>query len=59
MKTIQVEVKPNARVSVLQPSEGEMWLAQIKAPPVDGRANQELIVLVARQFACLKSAVSI
>lgn len=59
MKTIQVKVKPNARVSSFQTGEGEVWLAQIKAPPVDGRANQELIALIAKQFACPKSAVTI
>jgi len=36
-----------------------MWLAQLKAPPVDGKANAELIKLVAKQFGCARSAVSI
>jgi len=35
------------------------WLARLKAPPVDGKANAELIKLVARQFGCARSAVSI
>lgn len=39
--------------------EGSTWLAQVKAPPVDGKANQELIALVAAHFHCSKSAVSI
>jgi uncharacterized protein (TIGR00251 family) len=39
--------------------EGGTWLAQVKAPPVDGKANQELIALVAAHFHCSKSAVSI
>ena len=56
---IQVKVKPNARVSALAPSEGGAWLAQLKAAPVDGKANEELIALVARHFQCRKSAVSI
>lgn len=60
MKTIQVKVRPNARVSALEgPGSGGVWLAQIKSPPVDGRANEELVALVARHFACRKSAVSI
>ena len=57
--TIEVKVKPNARASLLEQSEDGTWLAQIKAPPVDGKANQELIALVARRFGCPKSAVSI
>jgi uncharacterized protein (TIGR00251 family) len=56
---IQVKVKPNARVSVLEPTEAGGWLARLKSPPVDGRANAELIALVARHFECPKSAVSI
>ncbi len=56
---LQVKVKPNARASALQDMGDGQWAAQIKAPPVDGRANEELIALVARHFGCRKSAVSI
>ena len=56
---IQVKVKPNARASMLEQSAEGEWLAEIKAPPVDGKANQELIALVARRFGCPKSAVSV
>jgi len=59
MKTIQVKVKPNARVSRLEETADGTWLAQIKSPPVDGKANQELIELVAEHFGCRKGAVSI
>jgi uncharacterized protein len=56
---IQVMVKPGARVSSLELAPGGVWIAQIKAPPVDGKANEELVALIARQFQCRKSAVSI
>lgn len=56
---IQVKVKPRARVSLLTQVEGGVWLAQLKSPPVDGKANEELVSLVARHFRCRKSAVSI
>jgi uncharacterized protein (TIGR00251 family) len=59
MPVIQVKVKPNARASLLEPSADGTWLAQLKSPPIDGKANAELIGLVARQFGCAKSAVSI
>ncbi|TFY96432.1 DUF167 domain-containing protein [Ramlibacter rhizophilus] len=61
MKVLQVRVKPNARASVLLPpaAEGEPWQAQLAAPPVDGRANDELVRLVARHFGCSRSAVRI
>ena len=56
---LQVKVKPRARVSSLAQSPDGSWFAQLKAPPVDGKANQELVALVAREFSCAKSAVSI
>ncbi len=56
---IEVKVKPNARVSQLSQEESGQWLAQIKSLPVDGKANAELIGLVAKHFACRKAAVSI
>jgi uncharacterized protein len=56
---LQVKVKPNARASTLTQSPAGMWLARLKAAPVDGKANQELIALVAAHFGCGKSAVSI
>jgi uncharacterized protein (TIGR00251 family) len=60
IRTIQVKVKPNARVSSLEGSaSGVIWQAQLKSPPVDGKANEELVALVAKHFACRKSAVSI
>jgi len=35
------------------------WVAKLKSPPVDGKANAELIALVAEHFKCGKAAVSI
>lgn len=59
-KTIQVKVTPNARVSTLQePGGGRIWRARLKSPPVDGKANEELVVLIAERFGCRKSAVSV
>lgn len=56
---IQIKVKPNSRASVLEQKDDGTWLAQIKSPPVDGKANEELIELVAKYFDCRKSDVSI
>ena len=56
---LQVKVKPNARASSLTRSPDGTWLAQLSSPPVDGKANKELIALVAAEFGCPKSAVSI
>jgi len=56
---IEVRVKPNSRGSSLEQVEDGTWLARVKAAPVDGKANEELIALVASRFGCRKSAVSI
>ena len=56
---IDIKVKPNARASLLTQADDGSWLAQLKAAPVDGKANAELISLVARHFGCAKSAVVI
>jgi uncharacterized protein len=60
MRTIQVKVKPNARTSSLEESDGSgLWRARVKSPPADGKANEELAALIAERFGCPKSAVSI
>ena len=59
LRVIQVKVKPNSRASLLEQREDGTWLAQIKSPPVDGKANEELLALVAKYFKRPKSDVSI
>lgn len=59
MSIIQVKVKPGARVSHLARLEDGTFTATLKAPPVDGKANAELVALVARHFKVAKSSVSI
>jgi uncharacterized protein (TIGR00251 family) len=59
MKTIQVKVKPNARASSFEAVDDGTWLAQLKSPPIDGKANEELIALAARHFGCRKAQVTI
>jgi len=57
--TLRVKVRPNARSSSLEQGVDGVWVARLKSPPVDGKANRELIALVARRFQCAKSAVAI
>jgi len=56
---LTVKVKPNARASSLVQEADGTWLATLKSPPVDGKANAELVALVADRFGCAKSKVSI
>ena len=57
--TLRVQVKPNARASTLESRPDGTWVARLKSPPVDGKANDELTALVARHFRCRKAAVRI
>jgi uncharacterized protein (TIGR00251 family) len=57
--TIVVKVKPNARQSRIERLADGSYSAELKSPPVDGKANAELIGLVAKAFGCQKSAVEI
>ncbi len=59
MRVLRVRVKPNARESALTAQDDGTWLAQIAAPPVDGKANAELIALVAKHFGLRKAQVEI
>ena len=59
MKMLRIRVKPNSRTSALEQSDDGTWLARVQSPPVDGKANRELVALVARHFALRRSQVSI
>lgn len=59
MPAIQVQVKPGAKRRGLECTAEGRYVAYVKAPPVDGRANAELMGLVAEAFGCPKAAVSI
>ena len=56
---LRVKVKPNSRMSSLIQRADGSWQAQLKASPVDGKANDELVGLIAAHFKCRKAAVVI
>jgi len=57
--TLRIRLKPLSRSSSLEQQSDGSWTATLKSPPVDGKANAELIALVARRFGCPKDAVTI
>lgn len=59
MRTLQVKVKPGSREDSLVEQPDGTWLARVKAPPVDGKANAALIALVAAHFGVGKAQVAI
>ena len=56
---LKIKVKPRSRTSELVRESDGTWLARLKAPPVDGQANQELVGLIAAHLKCSKAAVTI
>ena len=56
---IRVRVKPNSRDSSLVLLPDGSWVARVKAQATEGKANKELIGLIADHFHCVKAAVSI
>ncbi|MFP5271882.1 DUF167 domain-containing protein [Coleofasciculus sp.] len=54
-----VKVKPNAKTqSIAEMADGTLKV-NLKSPPVDGKANKELIGLLAKKFNVTKSQVQI
>jgi uncharacterized protein (TIGR00251 family) len=57
--TMQIKVKPNARASSLEQQPDGTWTARLRAPPIDGKANEELRALIANHYGCRKADVEI
>lgn len=59
MKILSVKVKPNAKQQHIQTAEDGSLVVHLKSPPVDGKANAELIELLAKEFNVSKSRIQI
>jgi uncharacterized protein (TIGR00251 family) len=59
MRTLRLKVKPGSREEELSELADGSWLARVKAPPVDGKANAAVIALIARHFGVRKAQVRI
>lgn len=59
MIKILVHVKPNSKQQEILPQEDGSFLVYLKSPPTEGKANQELIALLAKHFRLPKSQVVI
>ena len=59
MRTLRLKVKPGSRDESLTEQDDGTWLARVKAPPVDGKANAAVIALVAAHFGLRKAQVTI
>jgi uncharacterized protein (TIGR00251 family) len=59
MRTLRLKVKPGSREEDLTQMPDGSWLARVKAPTVDGKANAAVIALVAKHFGLRKAQVRI
>lgn len=54
-----VKVKPNSKQQAIILEDDGSLTVRLQSPPVDGKANKELIQVLAKQFGVRKSQVSI
>jgi uncharacterized protein len=59
MGVIQVKVKPSSRESLVEELEDGSFLVKLKAQPVDGKANAELVALLAKYIKVSRASVTI
>ena len=55
---VRVRVKPNSKRQAVR-EEGGVLVVQVKSPPVEGKANEELREVLAKHFGVPKSAVRV
>jgi uncharacterized protein len=56
---VSVRVKPNSKKPRIERAEDGTLVAYLRSPPVEGKANQELIARLAERFGIPKSRVRI
>ncbi len=54
-----VKVKPNSQQQKIEELADGSLSVHLKSPPIDGKANEELIKLLAKKFDVPKSAITI
>jgi len=59
MPIISVKVKPNSQQQKITEAEDGSLTVRLQSPPVDGKANQELIKLLAKKYQVRKSEITI
>lgn len=59
MTILTVQVKPNSKRQDIQVADDGRLVVHLKSPPVDGKANVELIKLLAKKYGVPKSRITI
>jgi len=55
----QIKVKPNSKQQIIEEGLDGSLTVHLKSPPVDGKANKELIEILAKRFDVSKSQIRI
>jgi uncharacterized protein (TIGR00251 family) len=56
---LNVKISPNAKTNQIIEWDGQILKLKIAAPPLEGKANQELIRFLAKQLALAPSSLDI
>lgn len=56
---IQVKVKPNAKFEAVEKDANGIYTVRVNAPPVEGKANERVIRLLAEYFKVAPSRVTL
>ena len=56
---IQIIAKPNSKQQKISQSADGTLIIRLKSPPVDGKANRELIKLLAKKYGVASSQIKI
>ncbi|QDZ40555.1 DUF167 domain-containing protein [Euhalothece natronophila Z-M001] len=59
MKKLSIKVKPNAKQQEIKTGDNGELIVRLQSPPVDGKANTELIKLLAKTYGVKKSQIRI
>jgi uncharacterized protein len=57
--TIDIAVKPRSSRESVGPIQGDRLCVAVNAPPVDGKANEAVVRVLAQTFKVARSAVAI
>jgi uncharacterized protein (TIGR00251 family) len=56
---VSVTVKPNSKKESVSAAEDGSLVVRVNAPPIDGRANERVIELLAEHFGCARSSIEL
>ena len=59
MTTLRLKIKPGSKLNALHKDAHGNWLVKIKAPPVDGKANNEVIRFLSEILEVPKSSITL